>query len=148
MCPLSFARVESRFTHVRTFMTVRELRPSTRSIRKYMSNFEVVDAAKQLLPVHSHLARRNALAPIFLSTPRDSPLGLLLSCVRGPGLFHCFREHNPGWIRARHVCQFWRRVALDASVWATISGISANSELISAMIRPVPTDLKSYRRPR
>ena len=43
----------------------------------------------------------------------------------------CSTEQNLGWIRATHVCQFWRRVALDdSSLWATISSISPNTEFI------------------
>ncbi|KAH9985010.1 hypothetical protein BJV77DRAFT_1152962 [Russula vinacea] len=52
---------------------------------------------------------------------------------------------NLGWIRATHVCRFWRQVALDdSSLWATISGISEKTELIYEMLarsRNAPLDI-------
>ncbi|KAF8486844.1 hypothetical protein DFH94DRAFT_841313 [Russula ochroleuca] len=127
----AFARVESRPNRFRTV-----IHPSARVAAIYAIDKEIdeqvkaVNAAKQLL--HSQLTRRNTLAPISLLPPE------ILA-----GVFHflvfedpaCFRGQNLGWIRATHVCQFWRQVALDdSSLWTTISGISANTELISKML--------------
>ena len=131
-----FARIESRFNHFRTIV-----HPSVRVVALYAIDKEIdellnataraVDAAKQLL--HSQLARRNALAPISLLPPEI--LARVFHCLvfEDPA---CSRRQNLGWLRATHVCQFWRQVALDdSSLWATIiSGISANTKLISEML--------------
>ncbi|KAH9978424.1 hypothetical protein BJV77DRAFT_1073950 [Russula vinacea] len=112
----AFARVESRFNY---FLTA--IHPSARiaaisaidkeideQLKAVDEQHRAVDAAKQLL--HTQLARRNALAPISLYPQRFSP-------------------------GATHVCQFWRQVALDdSSLWATIWGASANTELIAEML--------------
>ncbi|KAH9978417.1 hypothetical protein BJV77DRAFT_518170 [Russula vinacea] len=104
---------------------------------------KVVDDAKELL--RSQLARRNALAPISLLPPEV--------LVR---VFHFLvfedlafsGELNLGWLRATHVCQFWRQVALDdSSLWATISGIPRNTEFISEMLaraRNAPLNINIY----
>jgi hypothetical protein len=90
--------------------------------KEIYEQLKVVDAAKQLL--HSQLARRNALAPISILPPE--------TLVR---VFHFLVFEDLGWLRATHVCRFWRQVALDdSSLWATISSISANKELISEML--------------
>ena len=102
-----------------------------------------MDDAKELL--RSQLARRNALAPISLLPPEV--------LVR---VFHFLvfedlafsGELNLGWLRATHVCQFWRQVALDdSSLWATISGIPRNTEFISEMLaraRNAPLNINIY----
>jgi F-box-like len=131
-----FARVESRFNHFRTIIY-----PSVRVVALYAIDKEIdellnatsraVDAAKQLL--HSQLARRNALAPISVLPPEILARVFRFLVFEDPA---CSRGQNLGWIRATHVCQFWRQVALDdSSLWATIiSGISADTKLIFEML--------------
>jgi hypothetical protein len=57
----------------------------------------------------------------------------------------CSRQQDLDWIRVTHVCHFWRQVALgDSSLWATISCIPTNTELISEMLahaRDAPLDI-------
>ena len=130
-----FSRVESRFNHLRTTVY-----PSVHAVALYAIDKELdellnvaeraVDAAKQLL--HSQLTRRNAQAPISVLPPEILAQVFHFLVFEDPA---CSRRQNLGWIRATHVCQFWRQVALDdSSLWATISGISANTELISVML--------------
>ncbi|KAF8486841.1 hypothetical protein DFH94DRAFT_849382 [Russula ochroleuca] len=136
-----FAHVESRFNHFRTV-----IHPSARVAAIYAIDKEIdeqikaVDAAKLLL--RSLLARRNALAPISVLPPEILARVFHFLVFEDPA---CSREQNLGWIRATHVCRFWRQVALnDSSLWATISGISAKTELISEMwarSRNVPLDI-------
>jgi hypothetical protein len=98
--------------------------------REINEQLEAVHAAKQLL--HSQLARRNALTPIFILPPEILAQVFHFLVLEDPA---CSTEQNLGWIRATHVCQFWRRVALDdSSLWATISSISPNTEFISEML--------------
>jgi hypothetical protein len=113
------ARVESRFNHFRSVIHD----PSAR-VAAISTVDREVDAAMRL--IHS---LRNALAPISLLPPE------LLARV-----FHFLSLEEPpysrnqdlGWIRATHVCRFWRQVALgDSSLWARISGIPTNAEWIS-----------------
>ena len=98
--------------------------------REINEQLEAVHAAKQLL--HSQLARRNALTPIFILPPEILARVFHFLVLEDPA---CSTEQNLGWIRATHVCQFWRRVALDdSSLWATISSISPNTGFISEML--------------
>ena len=134
----AFARVESRFNY---FLTA--IHPSARiaaisaidkeideQLKAVDEHHRAVDAAKQLL--HSQLARRNALAPISLLPPEILARVFHILVFEDPA---CSTERNMGWIRATHVCQFWRQVALDdSSLWATIWGASANTELIAEML--------------
>jgi hypothetical protein len=126
-----FARVESRFNHFRT-----AIHESSACIEVISAiDIEVYGKLEELhgqlqevdgQTVRSLLTGRNALAPISLLPPE------ILARV-----FHFFalEEQNLGWIRATHVCWFWRQVALDdSSLWATISGNSTNTKLISEML--------------
>ena len=84
----------------------------------------------------------NSLAPISVLPPE------VLARV-----FHFLSLEEPpfsgkqelGWIRATHVCQHWRQVALgDSSLWARISGMPTKLELISEMLaraRNAPLDI-------
>ncbi|KAF8486836.1 hypothetical protein DFH94DRAFT_659751 [Russula ochroleuca] len=142
-----FARVESRFNHFRTVIHD----PSARLMAIYAidreidEQFKAVDAAKQLL--HSQLTHRNTLTPISLLPPEVLARVFHFLGFEDPA---CSAEQNLGWIRATHVCRFWRQVALDdSSLWATISGISANTELISEMLaraKNAPLDIDIHLR--
>ena len=119
-----FARVESRFNHFRTVIHD----PSARIAAIYAiedeidEQLEVVDAARQL--IHSQLARRNTLVPISALPPE------ILARVFQ---FLVLNDHH--WIRATHVCQFWRQVALDdSSLWTKISSISYSTEWTLEML--------------
>lgn len=99
--------------------------------------YKDIDAAMQLLRT-----LHNSLAPISLLPPE------VLARV-----FHFLSLEEPpfsgkqelGWIRATHVCQHWRQVALDdSSLWARISGMPTNIELLSEMLaraRNAPLDI-------
>jgi F-box-like len=128
----AFTRLESRFNHFRTVIH----NPNARIAAIYAIDKEIdeqlkaVDAAKQFL--HSQLARLKALTPISLLPPEILARVFHLLAFEDPA---CSRKQNLGWIRATHVCRLWRQVALDdSSLWATISGISANTVLISEML--------------
>ena len=128
----AFTRLESRFNHFRTLIHDPDARiASIYAIDKEIDQqLKAVDAAKQFL--HSQLARRNALTPIYVLPPEVLALVFHFLVFEDPA---CSREQNLGWIRATHVCRFWRQVALDdSSLWATISGISANIVLISEIL--------------
>jgi hypothetical protein len=91
---------------------------------------KAADATNQLLD--SRLVHRNPLTPISLLPPEVLARIFQFLVFEDPA---CSGEQNLGWIRATHVCRFWRQVALDdSSLWATISGISANTGLISEML--------------
>jgi hypothetical protein len=130
-----FARVESGYSHRHSVVHD----PSARGAAISAADKEV-DAARKLL--RSLLIRRNTLAPIAVLPPevlarvfhflaRDEPPCLGRQCL--------------GWIRATHVCQLWRQVALgDSSLWARISGVVTNKELVSEMLvraRNAPLDI-------
>jgi F-box-like len=101
------------------------------AVDEEIEQLKAVEAAKQLL--HSQLARRNALAPISVLPPEVlARVFYFLLVFENPTYFG---ERNLGWIRATHVCRYWREVALDdSSLWATIWGASTNTELISEML--------------
>ncbi|KAF8486832.1 hypothetical protein DFH94DRAFT_3537 [Russula ochroleuca] len=124
-----FARIESGINHD----------PSARAAAISAIDEEILDG--QLKEVDEQLLRslltcRNTLAPISLLPPEA-----LARVFR----FLALEEQNPGWIRATHVCRFWREVALgDSSLWATISGIPTNTEWIPEMLaraRNAPLDI-------
>jgi hypothetical protein len=137
-----FARVESSFNHFRTVIHDPDARVAAiYAIDKDINEqLEVIDTARQLL--HSHLARLNAFTPISVLPPEVLARIFYFLVFKDPA---CSRGQNLGWIRATHVCQFWRQVALDdSSLWATISGFSENTELISEMLaraRNAPLDI-------
>jgi hypothetical protein len=87
----------------------------------------------------------NALAPIAL-LPSEvlTRVFHFLSLEEPP----CSGGQNLAWIRVTHVCRFWRQVALgDLSLWARISGVPTNTELISEMLaraRNMPLDIHTY----
>jgi hypothetical protein len=127
-----FARVQSGFNHFRT--AIHDLSGHIAAIfaidiegygklKGPHGRLQEVDGEA----LHALLTCRNALAPISLLPPE------ILARV-----FHflALEERNLGWIRATHVCRFWRQVALgDSSLWVTISGIPpTNTELISEML--------------
>ena len=123
-----FARVESGFNQD----------PSARAAAISAIDREIGGQPKEVDEQHlrSLLTRRNSLAAISLLPPE--------ALAR---VFHflVLEEQNPGWIRATHVCCFWRQVALgDSSLWATISGIPTNTEWIPEMLaraRNAPLDI-------
>ena len=95
-----------------------------------------VDATRKLLRLL--LMRRNALAPVSVLPPE------VLARV-----FHFLARDEPpclgrldlGWIRATHVCQLWRQVALgDSSLWARFSGVVTNKELVSEMLAVISAE--------
>jgi hypothetical protein len=96
-----------------------------------------VHGAMQLL-----LTLRNALAPISVLPPEVLARVFRFLSLQEPP---CSGKQNLGWIRATHVCCFWRQVALgDSSLWARISGMPTNLELISGMLartRNAPLDI-------
>ena len=136
------ARVESRFNHFSN--VIRD--PNARIVAIYAINKEIdeqlkaVDATKQFL--QSQLARLKAFTPISLIPPEVLARIFHFLVLEDPA---CSTEQNLGWIRATHVCRFWRQVALDdSSLWATISGISDKTELIYEMLaraRIAPLDI-------
>jgi F-box-like len=92
------------------------------------STDEEIEAA--ILHILSLLSRRTA--PIFRLPPE------LLARI-----FHFLALTEPswsspgelGWIRATHVCRYWRQVALeDSLLWATISGVPQSKRWISEML--------------
>ena len=117
-----FAQIESGFNHFRSVVHD----PRARIAAISAVNKEV-DAAMQLLRTV-----RNALAPISLLPPEVlSRVFRFLSLEEPP----YSGKQNLGWIGVTHVCQLWRRVALgDSSLWARISGVTTNTELISEML--------------
>ena len=84
----------------------------------------------------------NGLMPISLLPPEVLARVFRFLVLEEPP---CSRELDLGRIRATHVCRFWRQVALgDSSLWATISGIPTDTELISEMLarsRDAPLDI-------
>ena len=136
------ARVESRFNHFRTVIHDPDARAAAIcAIDKEMDEqLKAVDATKQFL--HSQRACLKAFAPISLLPPEVLARVFHFLVFEDPA---CSEEQNLGWIRATHVCRFWRQVALDdSSLWATISGISEKTELIYAMLarsRNAPLDI-------
>ena len=127
-----FAHIESGFNHFRSVIH----NPLARVAAISAVNKEV-DAAMQLLRTV-----RNALAPVSLLPPEVlARVFRFLSLDEPP---HSGKQ-NLGWIRVTHVCQLWRQVALDdSSLWARISGVTTNTELVSEMLaraRNAPLDI-------
>jgi F-box-like len=127
-----FARVEFRFNHFQSVIHDQSARVSAISAVD-----KEVGAAVQLL-----CSLRNALVPISILPPEVlARVFHFLSLEERP----CSGKQKLGWIRATHVCRFWRQVALgDSSLWARISGIPTNLELISEMLaraRNTPLDI-------
>ena len=127
-----FSRVEFRFNHFQSVIHDQSARVSAISAVD-----KEVGAAVQLL-----CSLRNALAPISLLPPKVlSRVFHFLSLEERP----YSGQQKLGWIRATHLCSFWRQVALgDSSLWARISGIPTNLELISEMLvraRNAPLDI-------
>jgi F-box-like len=89
---------------------------------------EEVEAA--ILHILSLLSRRTAL--IFWLPPELLVrifhfLVLVESSWSSPG--------ELGWIRATHVCRYWRQVTLeDSSLWANISGVPQSKRWIAEML--------------
>ena len=127
-----FARVEPGLDRFRSVIH----NPSARAVAISAMDKEL-DAAMQLL-----LTLRNALAPISLLPPEVLALIFHFLSFEEPP---CSGKQNLGWIRATHVCHFWRHVALgDSSLWARISGRPTNLKLISGMLartRTAPLDI-------
>ena len=129
-----FARVESRFHHFQS--VVHDPRARVAAISAVD---EEINAVMQLL--HS---LRNALASISLLPPEVlSRIFHFLSLKEPSRVFS--RPRALGWILATHVCRHWRQVAIgDSSLWAEISGVPANRELVSEMLaraRNTPLDI-------
>jgi hypothetical protein len=126
------ARVESAFNHI--ISAIHDPCARVAAVDKG------VDATRQLLL--SMLARRNVLSPISLLSPNVLAQVFYFLSLEEPAFFG---EQNLGWIRATHVCRFWRQVALgDSSLWARISGIPTNTTWSSEMLaraRNVPLDI-------
>jgi hypothetical protein len=84
----------------------------------------------------------NALAPISFLPPEVLGRVFHFLSLEEPPFFGV---QNLGWIRATHVCRFWRQVALvDSLLWARISGVPKNTELVSEMLartRDAPLDI-------
>ena len=117
-----FARVESKFNHLRSVVHD----PSAR-VAAISAVDKEVGAAMRLL--HS---LRNALAPISLLPPEV--LSRVFHFILPPVLQHP-GEQRLDLIRATHVCRLWRQVALgDSSLWARISGAPIGTEWISEML--------------
>jgi F-box-like len=121
----AIARIKSELTLFRSPIQTSRSRSTAIS-----STDEEIEAA--IHHILSLLARRDALAPIFLLPPE------LLARI-----FHFLALVEPswsspgklGWIRATHVCQYWRQVALeDSSLWATISGVPESKRWIAEML--------------
>ena len=127
-----FSRVESGFNH---FLSV---------IRDPRARVAAISAADKEISAATQFLRflRNALAPISLLPPEVLARVFHFLLFEEPA---CSVKQNLGWIRATHVCRFWRQVALgDSSLWARISGIPANVELISEILaraRNAPLDV-------
>ena len=103
-----------------------------KQLEEVEDHLRAVGAARQLL--HCPLAHRNALNPISLIPPevlagiRDLPL----CCVRGPGLFRRTESgldmsHTRAPLLASSRS---KRLVIWATIQATISGISENTDLI------------------
>ena len=133
-----FARVESGCSHLHSVVHD----PNAR-IASISAIDKEVDAARKL--VRSLLVRRNALAPIAVLPPEV--LARVFSFLARDEPPCLGRKVHLGWIRATHVCQLWRQVALgDSSLWARFSGVTvgANKELVSEMLvraRNAPLDI-------
>jgi hypothetical protein len=88
------------------------------------------------------LTLRNTLAPISVLPPEVLARVFHFLSLQEPP---CSGKQDLGWIRATHVCRFWRQVALgDSSLWARISGRPTNLNLISGMLartRNAPLDI-------
>jgi F-box-like len=121
----AIARIDSELTLFRSSIQSSSTRSAAIS-----SVDEEIRASR--LHVLSLLTRRNALMPIFLLPPE------LLARI-----FHFFALVEPswsspgelGWIRATHVCRYWRQVALeDSSLWATISGVPRSKRWIGEVL--------------
>ena len=133
----TFARVESRFNHFQSVIHDPRARVAAVSAVD-----EEINAVMQLL--HS---LRNALAPISLLPPEVlSRIFHFLSLKEPSKVFR--KTRALGWILATHVCRLWRQVAIgDSSLWAQISGVPANRELVSEMLaraRNAPLDINIY----
>ena len=88
------------------------------------------------------LTLRNTLAPVFVLPPEVLARVFHFLSLEEPPFSG---KQNLGWIRATHVCRFWREVALgDSSLWARISGRPTNLKLVSGMLartRNAPLDI-------
>jgi hypothetical protein len=132
-----FARVESGYSHLHSVVHD----PNARGAAISAADKEV-DAARKLL--RSLLIRRNTLAPIAVLPPEVLARVFHFLARDEPP---CLGRQQPylGWIGATHVCQMWRDVALaDSSLWARISGVVTNKELVSEMLvraRNAPLDI-------
>src|SRR6266849_1363692 len=115
-----FAQIESRFNPSHSRNGIHD--PNAR-----VAAISTIDKL-----VHSLLTRRNAIVPISLLPPELLARVFHLLVVKEPPFA---KRRNLGWIRATHVCQHWRQVALDdSSLWARISGVPANTKWISEML--------------
>ena len=130
-----FARIESGYSHLHSVVHD----PSAR-VAAISAVDKEVDATRKLL--RSLLMRRNALAPVSVLPPEVLARVLHFLARDEPP---CLGRLDLGWIRATHVCQLWRQVALgDSSLWARISGVVTNKELVSEMLvraRNAPLDI-------
>ena len=99
-----------------------------------------IRVARQFLG--SLLTCRNTLVPISVLPPEILARVFHFLVVEDPPFTG---RQNLGWIRVTHVCQQWRKVALDdSSLWAKIFSIPKNTKWISetlARARNVPLDV-------
>ena len=117
-----FLHVESGFNHFRSVLHD----PSAR-LAALSAVEKEIDASKQrLLSLHNAFAPTSLLPPEFLAR-----------------VFHFLSLYEPlfsgkrdlDWMRATHVCQIWRQVALgDLLLWTRISGVPTNSEFVSEIL--------------
>jgi F-box-like len=122
----AIARIESELMLFRPSM----IQTSRMCSAAISSMDEEIEAARLL--ILSLLTRRNALTRIFLLPPELLArifrfLALVEPSWSSPGKL--------GWIRATHVCRYWRQVALeDSSLWATVSGAPKSKRWIGEML--------------
>ena len=138
-----FSRVESVLNNFRTVSRD----PSVR-VAAVSAVDKELDSAKKLFC--SLFTRRNALLPISLLPPEILTRVFHFLALDEPPFVG---KQNLGWIRATHVCQHWRQVALDdSSLWARISGKPTKTLWIVEMLSraknaPLDIDIDLARAP-
>ena len=93
-----------------------------------------IDAAQEFL--RSLFTCRNTLVPISVLPPEILARVFHVLVLEDPPFTENFNGRGYlGWIKATHVCQHWRQVALDdLSLWTKIWAIPRNTMWISEML--------------
>jgi hypothetical protein len=118
-------RLESLSNRIRSVVRT----PSARAVALSTVDREI-DAA--MLLTRALLTHRNTLAPVSVLPPE-----VLARIFHLVALAESSRSKMGSlrWISVTHVCRHWRQVALDdSSLWARISGSTANTAWISEML--------------